>query len=103
MRIDTMLQRDTMTDQNYSYAKRILDGILQETPEDVDAMKRYAKAYQSHAIPLLHIHFVEMSEICTILNHKGAFEQPIINITRAHPAVCMEVYHVNRYYYKTTP
>lgn len=44
-RIDTMLQRETMTDQNYSYAKRILDGILRENPEDVDAMKRYAKVY----------------------------------------------------------
>ncbi len=44
-RIDTMLQRNTMTDQNYSYAKRILDGILQENPGDVDAMKRYAKVY----------------------------------------------------------
>lgn len=44
-RIDTMLQRDTMTEQNYSYAKRILDGILQENPGDVDAMKRYAKVY----------------------------------------------------------
>ena len=44
-RIDTMLQREAMTDQNYSYAKRILDGILRNNPEDVDAMKRYAKVY----------------------------------------------------------
>ncbi len=44
-RIDTMLQRETMTDQNYSYAKRILNGILRENPEDVEAMKRYAKVY----------------------------------------------------------
>lgn len=44
-RIDTMLQRETMTDQNYSYAKRILDGILRENPEDVETMKRYAKVY----------------------------------------------------------
>ncbi len=44
-RIDTMLQRETMTDQNYSYAKRILDGILKENPKDVEAMKRYAKVY----------------------------------------------------------
>ena len=27
-RIDTLLQRETMTDQNYAYAKRVLDGIL---------------------------------------------------------------------------
>lgn len=40
-RIDTMLQREAMTDQNYSYAKRILDGILQENPKDVDAIKRH--------------------------------------------------------------
>ena len=44
-RIDTMIQREAMTDQNYSYAKRILDGILCENPEDIDAMKRYAKVY----------------------------------------------------------
>ena len=44
-RIDIMLQRETMTDQNYSYAKRILDGILRENPDDVDAMKRYSKVY----------------------------------------------------------
>ena len=44
-RIDTMLQRETMTDQNYSYAKRILEGILRDNPEDVNAMKRYAKVY----------------------------------------------------------
>lgn len=44
-RIDTMLQRETMTDQNYSYAKRILDGILRENPEDVETMKQYAKVY----------------------------------------------------------
>lgn len=44
-RIDTMLQRETMTDQNYSYAKRILDGILKENPKDTEAMKRYAKVY----------------------------------------------------------
>lgn len=44
-RIDAMLQKETMTDQNYSYAKRILDGILRENPEDVSAMKRYAKVY----------------------------------------------------------
>ena len=33
-RIDIMLQRETMTDQNYSYAKRVLDGILRENSED---------------------------------------------------------------------
>lgn len=44
-RIDAMLQRETMTDQNYAYAKRILDGILRECPKDVEVMKRYAKVY----------------------------------------------------------
>ena len=34
-RIDTMLQRESMTDRNYSYAKRVLDGILQENPKDI--------------------------------------------------------------------
>ncbi len=44
-RIDAMLQRETMTDRNYAYAKRILDGILRESPKDVEVMKRYAKVY----------------------------------------------------------
>ena len=44
-RIDGMLQKEAMTDQNYAYAKRILDGILRENPKDVEAMKRYAKVY----------------------------------------------------------
>ncbi len=44
-RIDRMLQKETMSDQNYAYAKRILDGILKENPKDVEAMKRYAKVY----------------------------------------------------------
>ena len=40
-----MLQREAMTDQNYSYAKRVLDGILKENADDVEAVKRYAKVY----------------------------------------------------------
>ena len=44
-RIDLMLQREEMTDQNYAYAKRVLDGILRENPEDVEAVKRYARVY----------------------------------------------------------
>ena len=44
-RIDSLLQRETMTDQNYAYAKRVLDGILRENPEDTGAMKRMAKVY----------------------------------------------------------
>lgn len=44
-RIDFMLQHETMTDQNYSYAKRTLDAILRENPEDVSAMKKYAYVY----------------------------------------------------------
>ncbi len=46
-RIDNMLQREAMTDQNYAYAKRILDSILKENPDDVEAIKRYAKIYLS--------------------------------------------------------
>ena len=41
-RIDIMLQRESMTDQNYAYARRILDSILQDNPGDVEAIKRYA-------------------------------------------------------------
>ena len=44
-RIDNMLKRETMTDQNYAYAKRVLDRVLQENPKDMDAIKRYAKVY----------------------------------------------------------
>ncbi|MBO4415603.1 MAG: helix-turn-helix domain-containing protein [Lachnospiraceae bacterium] len=48
-RIDNMLQRETMTDRNYAYAKRILDGILEADPENTDAVKRYAKVYLAKA------------------------------------------------------
>ena len=44
-RIDVMLQKETMTDQNYAYAKRILDGILRENPKDVDKNSKDAFAY----------------------------------------------------------
>lgn len=46
-RIDNILHFETMTDKNYSYAKRILDGILREYPDDISAIKRYAKVYLS--------------------------------------------------------
>lgn len=48
-RIDTMLQRESMTDRNYSYAKRVLDGILQENPKDIGAIKRYARVFLEKA------------------------------------------------------
>ena len=44
-RIDIMLEREAMTDQNYSYAKRVLDGILRENQDDIGVIKRYAKVY----------------------------------------------------------
>ena len=44
-RIDNILQRETMTDQNYAYAKRVLDRILQESPDDTAAIKKYASVY----------------------------------------------------------
>ena len=44
-RIDNMLKREAMTDQNYAYAKRVLDRVLQENPKDISAMKRYARVY----------------------------------------------------------
>ncbi|MBR5179432.1 MAG: helix-turn-helix domain-containing protein [Lachnospiraceae bacterium] len=46
-RVDNILKRETMTDRNYSYAKHILDGILQNDPKNVEAVKRYAKVYLS--------------------------------------------------------
>ena len=48
-RIDHMLQRETMTDQNYAYAKRILDGVLADAPKDVAAIKQYAKVLLTKA------------------------------------------------------
>ena len=44
-RIDNMLKREAMTDQNYAYAKRVLERVLQENPKDTGAVKRYAKVY----------------------------------------------------------
>ena len=44
-RIDTMLQRETMTDQNYAYAKRVLEDVLRENPKDTGAIKRMARVY----------------------------------------------------------
>ncbi len=44
-RIDLMLRREEMSDQNYIYAKRILDGVMRENPKDAEAVKRYAKVY----------------------------------------------------------
>ncbi|MBP5726763.1 MAG: helix-turn-helix transcriptional regulator [Clostridia bacterium] len=44
-RIDLMLRREEMTDRNYAYAKRVLDGILRENPKDTESVKRYAKVY----------------------------------------------------------
>lgn len=44
-RIDALLQKESMTDANYAYAKRVLDGILRENPKDAEALKRYAKVY----------------------------------------------------------
>lgn len=68
-RIDTMLQREAMTDQNYSYAKRILDGILRENPEDVNAIKRFAKVYlaKTNTDLLAAGHMLEMAmELCPL-------------------------------------
>ena len=44
-RIDNMLKREAMTDQNHAYARRVLDRMLQENPKDTCAMKWYAKVY----------------------------------------------------------
>lgn len=46
-RIDNILHLESMTDKNYSYSKRILDGILREDPDNISAIKRYAKVYLS--------------------------------------------------------
>lgn len=46
-RIDNILHFESMTDKNYLYSKRILDGILREDPDNLSAIKRYAKVYLS--------------------------------------------------------
>lgn len=46
-RIDHMLEHETLTDQNVAYAKQILDTVLRDHPDDVGAIKRYARLYLS--------------------------------------------------------
>lgn len=46
-RVDSMLNHDKLTEENYFYAKRILDGILAENAGDVRALKRLANLYSS--------------------------------------------------------
>jgi len=44
-RIDFMLENEKLKDENFIYAKRILDSILRENRNDVGALKRYARLY----------------------------------------------------------
>ncbi len=44
-RIDYMLDNDKITDENFAYAKRALDLILNDNENDVSALKRYARLY----------------------------------------------------------
>lgn len=42
-RIDHILAHEQLTEQNYTYAKRTLESILREDPDDVGALKRSAE------------------------------------------------------------
>ncbi len=42
-RVDRILYHDSLAEENFSYAKRILEGLLVETPGDVSVCKRYAE------------------------------------------------------------
>lgn len=44
-RIDFMLEHENLTDENFAYAKRTLDSILQGDENDTGALKRYARLY----------------------------------------------------------
>ena len=44
-RIDSILRRGSISDCNYSYAKRILDRMLKNEPNNIEVIKRYAKVY----------------------------------------------------------
>ncbi len=44
-RIDRILYNETLTDDNYFYAKQILDNALEENDCDVEVIKRYAELY----------------------------------------------------------
>ncbi len=46
-RIDYMLEHEQLTEQNYSYAKRTLDSLLNESPDDINIIKRYARLHLS--------------------------------------------------------
>lgn len=42
-RVGRILYHDTLTEENFSYAKRVLDSILKEEPENPELYKRYAE------------------------------------------------------------
>lgn len=42
-RINQILYKEQLTEQNYGYAKRVLEQLLQENPQDVEVMKKYAE------------------------------------------------------------
>ena len=42
-RLDRILYHDCLTEENFSYAKRILDSLMKEEPQNVSLCKRYAE------------------------------------------------------------
>ncbi len=44
-RVDYILSHDGLSEQSYFYAKRTLDASLQDNPDDVRALKLYARLH----------------------------------------------------------
>lgn len=44
-RVDLILQQSILSDEQFSYAARVLDAILRDDPDDMDAKKRYLRLY----------------------------------------------------------
>ena len=44
-RVDLILQQNILSDEQFSYAARVLDAVLRDDPDDTDAKKRYLRLY----------------------------------------------------------
>lgn len=44
-RVDLILQQSILSDEQFSYAIRVLDAVLRDHPDDIEAKKRYLRLY----------------------------------------------------------
>ena len=44
-RVDSILQQEIVSDEQFGYVSRLLDAILREEPDNIDAKKRYLRLY----------------------------------------------------------